>query len=132
MKSNIVHLWPRTHELSNQEKIKEDDPGFIKYEANFVRQLQYRFNEVRETEASLLEALGDSMLLRSGEDPIDLLDPEACEMETSSIRRLSRMMFEDIITAEVGSKFKLYVSNSAYENEYGWWKDKLRYVIDTL
>ena len=72
------------------------------------------------------------MLLCSGEDPIDLLDPEACEMETSSIRRLSRMMFEDIITAEVGTKFKLYVSKSAYENEYGWWRDKLRYAIDTL
>ena len=72
------------------------------------------------------------MLLRSGEDPIDLLDPEACEMETSSIRRLSRMMFEDIITAEVGTKFKLYVSKSAYENEYGWWRDKLRYAIDIL
>eukprot|EP00956_Cyclotella_meneghiniana_P025395 scaffold52808_cov49-Cyclotella_meneghiniana.AAC.7 len=74
------------------------------------------------------------MLLRSGEDPINILEPEACEMETSSIRRFVRLptVRLDIITAEVGSKFKLYVSNSAYENEYGWWKDKLRYVIDTL
>ena len=35
--------------------------------------------------ASLLEALGNSMILRSVEDPIDLLDPEACIMETSSV-----------------------------------------------
>eukprot|EP00956_Cyclotella_meneghiniana_P017375 scaffold28225_cov20-Cyclotella_meneghiniana.AAC.1 len=41
-------------------------------------------------------------------------------METSSVRRLSRVMFEDIITAEVGHKFKLYVLKSAVENEHGW------------
>ena len=53
-------------------------------------------------------------------------------METSSVRRLSRMMFEDIISAEAGRKLKLYVSKSASENEYGWWKNKFSTVIDSL
>ena len=57
MKSNLVHLWPRTYDLSLQRKIKEDDAEFIKYERDFIRQLHHLFNEVRETEASLIEAL---------------------------------------------------------------------------
>ena len=35
-KSNLVHLWPRTYDLSLQPKIKEDDAEFIKYERDFI------------------------------------------------------------------------------------------------
>ena len=57
---------------------------------------------------------------------------DTVNLETTDTRRLTRLMFGDIITVHEGTALKFYVSKTAVRNTSAWWHDTFQFAVDSL
>ena len=130
--NNNIHAWARADSLSIQPPIPESEASFRSFETSFSRQIHHRFNESRRNGDDGED--DDVRLTRSSSQAavVDDEDIDAVNLETTDTRRLTRLMFEDIITVHEGTALKLYVSKNAVRNTSAWWHDTFQFAVDSL
>eukprot|EP00956_Cyclotella_meneghiniana_P038724 scaffold158944_cov41-Cyclotella_meneghiniana.AAC.1 len=129
---NNIHDWARADSLATQPLIRETDESFKSFERSFSRQIHHRYNETRGGDTT--DEDGGIRVTRAssrGSD-IDNSINSASNIESVDTRRLSRLMFEDIITVREGSALKLFVSKAAVNNTSAWWQDNFSLVVSSL
>ena len=98
---NNIHVWARVDSLATQSLINDTDKSFRSFERSFARQIHHRFNETRGSD---VPAEDDGIrVTRASSRGSDINDDDpAFNLESVDTRRLSRLMFEDIITVREG------------------------------
>eukprot|EP00956_Cyclotella_meneghiniana_P000144 scaffold217_cov64-Cyclotella_meneghiniana.AAC.5 len=129
---NNIHNWARAEVLSTQSPIPETDDSFKRFEQSFSKQIHHRFNESRRN-SDVEEDDGVRVTRASSQAAaVDDKDLDALNLDTTDSRRLSRLMFEDIITVREGTALKLYVSETATNNTAAWWQDSFQFAAQSL
>eukprot|EP00956_Cyclotella_meneghiniana_P024907 scaffold50861_cov65-Cyclotella_meneghiniana.AAC.1 len=114
----------RKPHVSLSRDIAIDDSAFEKYEKTFTHQVNHRFSLKYQTAAVIQEQLDSQPRTRSEARAIlESFDSKAMSLQTSEVKRLSRLHVEDLFMLSEGAPLKFYVSEESASITNLWYRD---------